>query len=167
MMRGFFFTGANAGRHRFAMLRGAGRGILPGNDVPGGLMDDAQHSLQRKLEQERRHLACLCAGFAQPHGHGDEADNARDEMAELLARSHAGLCAARIRALEGLLGDLRCSGHRLCMDCGEEIPLSRLLAVPGACRCHDCQQLAEEEARPCDRRPPWLPDSPAPAAPLR
>lgn len=111
------------------MLRGAGRGILPGNDVPGGLMDDAQHSLQRKLEQERRHLACLCAGFAQPHGHGDEADNARDEMAELLARSHAGLCAARIRALEGLLGDLRCSGRRLCMDCGEEIPLSRLLAA--------------------------------------
>lgn len=45
-------------------------------------MDDAQHSLQRKLEQERRHLACLCAGFALPHGHGDEADNARDEMAE-------------------------------------------------------------------------------------
>ena len=130
-------------------------------------MDDAQHSLQRKLDQERRHLACLCAGFAQPHGHGDEADNARDEMAELLARSHAGLCAARIRALEGLLGDLHCSGRRLCMDCDEEIPLSRLLAVPGACRCHDCQQLAEEEASPCDRRPPWLPDSPAPAAPLR
>ena len=72
-------------------------------------MDDAQHSLQRKLEQERRHLACLCAGFALPHGHGDEADNARDEMAELLAWSHANLCAARIRALEGLLGDLRCS----------------------------------------------------------
>ena len=74
-------------------------------------MDDAQHSLQRKLEQERRHLACLCAGFALPHGHGDEADNARDEMAELLAWSHANLCAARIRALEGLLGDLRCSGR--------------------------------------------------------
>ena len=121
-------------------------------------MDDAQHSLQRKLEQERRHLACLCAGFALPHGHGDEADNARDEMAELLAWSHANLCAARIRALEGLLGDLRCSGRRLCMDCGEEIPLSRLLAVPGACRCRDCQQLAEEEgrfatsARPCCRK---------------
>lgn len=93
-------------------------------------MDDAQHSLQRKLEQERRHLACLCAGFALPHGHGDEADNARDEMAELLAWSHANLCAARIRALEGLLGDLRCSGRRLCMDCGEEIPLSRLRAGP-------------------------------------
>ena len=101
-------------------------------------MDDAQHSLQRKLEQERRHLACLGAGFALPHGHGDEADNARDEMAELLAWSHANLCAARIRALEGLLGDLRCSGRRLCMDCGEEIPLSRLLAVPGACRCRAC-----------------------------
>ena len=94
-------------------------------------MDDAQHSLQRKLEQERRHLACLCAGFAQPHGHGDEADNARDEMAELLARSHAGLCAARIRALEGLLGDLRCSGRRLCRDCGEEIPCPACWPCPG------------------------------------
>ena len=95
-------------------------------------MDDAQHSLQRKLEQERRHLACLCAGFALPHGHGDEADNARDEMAELLAWSHANLCAARIRALEGLLGDLRCSGRRLCMDCGEEIPLLPLPRLPAA-----------------------------------
>ena len=57
-------------------------------------MDDAQHSLQRKLEQERRHLACLCAGFALPHGHGDEADNARDEMAELLFHT--------VRKLEGI-----------------------------------------------------------------
>lgn len=127
-------------------------------------MDDAQHSLRRKLEQERRHLARLWAGFALPHGHGDEADNARDEMAELLAWSHAHLCAARIRALEGLLGDLRCSGRRLCMDCGEEIPLSRLLAVPGACRCRDCQQLAEEEGTPCDRRPPLLPEGLLPPA---
>ena len=131
-------------------------------------MDDAQHSLQRKLEQERWHLACLCAGFALPHGHGDEADIARDEMAEQLAWSHAGLCAARIRALEGLLGDLRCSGRRLCMDCGEEIPLSRLLAVPGASCCRDCQQLAEEEGDFCDRRPPLPPARPLPpAAPLR
>ncbi|MDY4671864.1 MAG: TraR/DksA C4-type zinc finger protein, partial [Desulfovibrio sp.] len=100
--------------------------------------------------------------------HGDEADNARDEMAELLAWSHANLCAARIRALEGLLGDLRCSGRRLCMDCGEEIPLSRLLAVPGACRCRDCQQLAEEEGPVCDQRPPLLPEGLLPlAAPLR
>lgn len=151
------------------MPRGAGRCILPGNHPPEVLpMDDAQHSLQRKLEQERRHLACLCAGFALPHGHGDEADNARDEMAELLAWSHANLCAARIRALEGLLGDLRCSGRRLCMDCGEEIPLSRLLAVPRACRCRDCQQLAEEEGPVCDQRPPLLPEGLLPlAAPLR
>ena len=156
-------------RHGFAMPRGAGRCILPGNHPLEVLpMDDAQHSLQRKLEQERRHLACLCAGFALPHGHGDEADNARDEMAELLAWSHANLCAARIRALEGLLGDLRCSGRRLCMDCGEEIPLSRLLAVPGACRCRDCQQLAEEEGPVCDQRPPLLPEGLLPlAAPLR
>ena len=83
-------------------------------------------------------------------------------------RSHANLCAARIRALEGLLGDLRCSGRRLCMDCGEEIPLSRLLAVPGACRCRDCQQLAEEEGPVCDQRPPLLPEGLLPlAAPLR
>lgn len=166
--RGLFFTGANANRRGFAMPRGAGRCILPGNHPPEVLlMDDAQHSLQRKLEQERRHLACLCAGFALPHGHGDEADNARDEMAELLAWSHANLCAARIRALEGLLGDLRCSGRRLCMDCGEEIPLSRLLAVPGACRCRDCQQLAEEEGTACDQRPPLLPEGLLPlAAPL-
>ena len=74
------------------MPRGADRCILPGNHPPEVLpMDDAQHSLQRKLEQERRHLARLCAGFALPHGHGDEADNARDEMAELLAWSHAHL----------------------------------------------------------------------------
>jgi len=54
------------------------------------------------------------------------------------------------------------------MDCGEEIPLSRLLAVPGACRCRDCQQLAEEEGPVCDQRPPLLPEGLLPlAAPLR
>lgn len=110
-------------------------------------MYDARHALQDKLEQERQQLAGLRAALALPHDHGDEADNARDEMAEQLARSHAGLCVERIRALEGLLADLGCGGHRLCADCGEEIPLARLLAVPGACRCHDCQQLAEEKGR--------------------
>ena len=49
-----------------------------------------------------------------------------------------------------------------------KIPLSRLLAVPGACRCRDCQQLAEEEGPVCDQHPPLLPEGLLPlAAPLR
>ena len=69
-------------------------------------MDDAQHSLQRKLEQERRHLACLCAGFALPHGLGDEAANARDEMAELLADENNSLWSQVLYGITGGDGEI-------------------------------------------------------------
>ncbi len=34
-------------------------------------------------------------------------------------------------------------GTTYCVDCEEEIPLSRQVAMPGAKRCVDCQQMHE------------------------
>lgn len=31
----------------------------------------------------------------------------------------------------------------MCIDCGERIPEARRLAVPGCCRCIDCQEEFE------------------------
>lgn len=31
-------------------------------------------------------------------------------------------------------------GVTYCIDCGEEIPIERLKAIPGCCRCVDCQE---------------------------
>lgn len=32
-----------------------------------------------------------------------------------------------------------------CIDCGEQIPEARLHAVPGACRCVECQESFDEK----------------------
>ena len=61
-----------------------------------------------------------------------------------LAQSRAAHSAERIRGLQSLLDFLRHGGRPLCEDCGEEIPLVRLLAAPGATRCRECQQMLED-----------------------
>lgn len=35
------------------------------------------------------------------------------------------------------------SGRVVCEDCGERIPSARLVAIPTATRCRDCQQDAD------------------------
>ncbi|WP_339139742.1 TraR/DksA C4-type zinc finger protein, partial [Escherichia coli] len=34
-------------------------------------------------------------------------------------------------------------GRRVCADCGGEIPAARLVAVPDAIRCVNCQNIME------------------------
>jgi RNA polymerase-binding protein DksA len=56
-----------------------------------------------------------------------EADRDRRELAEL--------DAALARLDDGRFG--------LCVDCGAEIPIARLLAYPPAARCKSCQEALE------------------------
>jgi RNA polymerase-binding transcription factor DksA len=37
--------------------------------------------------------------------------------------------------------------YGICITCGEEIPIKRLQAVPGACRCTNCQEGCNNEFR--------------------
>ena len=37
------------------------------------------------------------------------------------------------------------NGVAYCIDCGEEIPIERLKAIPGCCRCVDCQESFDNQ----------------------
>ena len=71
----------------------------------------------------------------------DEADLAQIEQDKALA---AALSLVAHRARDGGPGPEWIDGKPYCIDCGDEIPLARLRAVPGTVRCVRCQ--AEREA---------------------
>jgi len=62
--------------------------------------------------------------------------------AEDFQRQQDELAVARIRAQLEKPGD-----DPFCKDCGEEIELARLAALPSATRCRDCQVVIESRSR--------------------
>jgi DnaK suppressor protein len=62
----------------------------------------------------------------------DDAETARD--------------AGELAAVEAALQRLDANRYGDCMDCGEAIPLQRLLAQPAAARCAACQSAFERAA---------------------
>ncbi len=105
-------------------------------------MDHTLTYIQTELAEARTRLALLREAF-QIQPCADELDTAGHLTAVHLAESCATHSAERIRGLQSLLDFLRHGGCPLCVDCGEEIPLPRLLAAPGATRCCECQQALE------------------------
>lgn len=69
----------------------------------------------------------------------DTADTA--QAAESLLRETAIHAARRRPTGDQVTDDL---GVIVCRDCGEPLALARLLAVPTACRCVECQTAADE-----------------------
>lgn len=55
--------------------------------------------------------------------------------------------AARIRELENALRRIEVMDYGMCEECGEPIPLSRLMAAPSVRYCVTCQREREEAAR--------------------
>lgn len=105
-------------------------------------MDHTLKHIQTELAEEQQRLAHLREAF-QVQYRADELDAAGLLATAHLAQSRAARSAQRIRGLQSLLDFLRHGGRPLCEDCGEEIPIVRLLAAPGATRCRECQQLLE------------------------
>lgn len=105
-------------------------------------MDHTLKHIQTELAEEQQRLAHLREAF-QVQYCADELDAAGLLATVHLAQSRAARSAQRIRGLQSLLDFLRHGGRPLCEDCGEEIPMVRLLAAPGATRCRECQQLLE------------------------
>lgn len=66
----------------------------------------------------------------------DAADVGNDLMQERLDQ----ILAARKPAFVGV-------SALECATCGDDIPEARRLAVPGCCRCAECQGLAERRGR--------------------
>lgn len=89
-------------------------------------MEHTLKDVQTKLAEEQQRLAHLREAF-QVQYCADELDAAGLLATAHLAQSRAAHSAERIRGLQSLLDFLRHGGRPLCEDCGEEIPLVRLL----------------------------------------
>ncbi len=71
---------------------------------------------------------------------GDLADiSSRDRMRAATLTRHQ----AQLRAVEEALLRIEDGVYGICEDCGEEIPIGRLNALPFALRCVDCQERHE------------------------
>jgi CBS domain-containing protein/RNA polymerase-binding transcription factor DksA len=90
--------------------------------------------LRSELEAERRRIGTQLEKLQEP---GDEAldPELEEPLASLAAQRLQGLQHALHRACEGRLGR--------CEECGREIPIARLRALPGTTRCVRCADAAE------------------------
>lgn len=102
--------------------------------------------LQGELNEEIQRLGQLRDVFQAQHC-ADELDAASHLEAAHIAHCSARRSAQRIHELQDMVALLRHGGPRRCEDCGEEIPMTRMLAAPGATRCCECQQNFENELR--------------------
>ena len=110
---------------------------------------DNLHTLQRlqgELNEEMHRLTLLRDVFQAQHC-ADELDAASHLEAAHIAHCSARRSSQRIRELQSLVALLRHGGPRRCEECGEDIPLARLMAAPGATRCCECQQNIENDLR--------------------
>ncbi len=76
---------------------------------------------------------------------GDSADCALSETDLELGTSLVEIAACRVAALENALSRAERGIYGLCEECGEDIPLARLRALPTAVLCVDCQQALESK----------------------
>jgi DnaK suppressor protein len=86
-----------------------------------------------KIEPNRRDPATV--------GVGDEDEQALSEMLQTLASQRNRANAERLRRVERSLRKLKESPDEfgMCEECEEEIPERRLLALPDAALCAECQ----------------------------
>jgi RNA polymerase-binding protein DksA len=98
---------------------------------------------------------------------GDEGDSALSDEGLELTTSLAELAGSRAAAVESALERFREGRYGVCDDCGDDIPIERLEAVPAAVLCVDCQRERETAARYTRAYSPvlWVDDKdPAPIA---
>jgi len=107
-----------------------------------GLLTVRLHELQ--VEVRAAELA------KRPPETRDEVTDRKDDAAQAMA---SGIDDAEERLYRGELAEVERALHRLdagtygdCVDCLEPIPLHRLLVVPTAQRCTECQAAGERSA---------------------
>ena len=74
----------------------------------------------------------------------DTADEAVADLLSDLDNAETSRDLNELRELEAAQARLDAGGYGLCEECGLEIALARLRAVPGAARCVKCQSVHEK-----------------------
>ncbi len=110
-------------------------------------------ALGRLLEKQREDTLSRVKDFRRGQADnaasppGDEMDVARS-LADV--ETHAALierAQERLKAIDAAIARLSAGAYGKCMNCGEEVPLERLQAVPFAQYCIDCQDEMNDDKR--------------------
>ena len=108
----------------------------------------ALERLNAEMEEERERLRSLKELFQ-----GASMPDVRDDAMHMESVRFAGALADRSARRLTLLRRLSTEGagfERCCEDCGEPIPLSRILAAPECVCCRNCQAIRDGETVPAE-----------------
>lgn len=95
-------------------------------------------------EQWLQRGACEDAALAAlEEDHGDDCDQASHAGAQEWALSSLRREAQELQRIEEALRRMESGEYGTCSDCGSEIALNRLRALPCAALCLECQERAE------------------------
>ncbi len=105
-----------------------------------------QERLNAEMEEEQERLRSLKELF-QGASMPDMLDDAMHMESVRFAGALADRSARRLSVLRRLSSE-GTGFERYCEDCGEPIPLSRLLAAPESVCCRNCQAIRDGESLP-------------------
>lgn len=118
------------------------------------LTDTERNELKGLIDRRRGELAReIKSGVARARGDSfnavaGEAPDAGDEALASLVVDTKNAETRRdvdeLQALDTALARMTAGNYGICDDCGDEIPLERLRANPGATRCVRCQSVFEK-----------------------
>lgn len=104
---------------------------------------ELRRSLELKLREVRAH-----DGHAEKSVIGlDEADAADADLQQELLVTMTELTSDTLRRVDAALVRLAHGEYGTCIDCGEDIAVQRLVALPFALRCLDCETQREQASR--------------------
>ncbi|WGT62613.1 TraR/DksA family transcriptional regulator [Variovorax paradoxus] len=86
----------------------------------------------------------------------DTVDAAEERLRGALRNAEMDRDVSELRDIEAARERLRTGEFGTCVDCGTEIPVERLDALPASARCVECQQLYERTHPIEIRLPPAL-----------
>jgi DnaK suppressor protein len=125
------------------------------------LTDTERNELKSLIDRRRGELAReINSGVARARGDSfnavaGEAPDAGDEATASLVvdteNAETRRDADELQALDAALARMAEGNYGICDDCGDEIPVERLRANPGATRCVRCQSVFEKtHSRPSE-----------------
>jgi RNA polymerase-binding transcription factor DksA len=132
---------------------------MPRTPLSPSEIKDFTHILKAQEAQWREaiHQSLLASGDKSHVAlAGRVHDRAEESVSDLLADLQVGELASDVRKLaevESALRRIADATYGLCSDCGQPIPLSRLMAYPAALRCVDCQARLEDRRGGRDATP--------------
>jgi DnaK suppressor protein len=108
--------------------------------------NDALHKLYERLIAKRDSLRELLGIGPCDHDAevGDSADAASDEISMEMSSQIASIETDELHSIEHALDMLRAGRYGECEDCGAQIPIARLQALPYTATCVKCQEFEEK-----------------------